>query len=78
MYSNQKIPAPFGQPCHSGRAAKQTPDIPAPPALSVEEEAAIPIIAEEKTVPKAAPGPSSLSLPLLAFLLFDLLSHKEG
>ncbi len=74
MYSNQKIPAPFGQPCHSGKSAKQLPDIPAPPMLSAEEKAAIPILAKEKTVPKAA---AALS-PLLAFLLFGLLFNKKG
>lgn len=73
MYSNQKIPAPFGQPCHSGKSAKQLPNIPAPSALSAEETA-IPIIAEAKTVPKATTAPSLL----LAFLLFGLLSNKEG
>lgn len=76
MYSNQKIPAPFGQPCRSGKTEKQTADIPAPPVLSAEEGISIPISAEEKVVPKAATGSSSL--PLLAFLLFDLLSNKEG
>lgn len=75
MYSDQKIPAPFGQPCHNRRTAKQTQDIPAPPALSAEEE--IPISAEEKAVPKAAADSSSLPTPFLAFLLFDLFSHKK-
>jgi len=77
MYSDQKIPAPFGQPRHNRRTAKQTSDIPAPPALSAEEKSSIPISAEEKAVPKAAAGSSSLPTPFLAFLLFDLLSHKK-
>lgn len=77
MYSHQKIPAPFGQPCQNGRTEKHAADVPVSPVFSAETETALPITAEEKAVSKAAAYSSSLSSPLLAFLLFDLFSNQE-
>lgn len=77
MYSNQKIPAPFNQPRPANsRKEKPTGESPTP-ALQKKavEKDVVPIIAKEKTVQrKASPNTS----PLLAVLLFDILSNKEG
>ena len=76
MYSNQKIPAPFNQPRPANsRKANPTSEPPTPSKNNAVEKDVVPIIAKEKTVQrKASPNTS----PLLAVLLFDILSNKEG
>ena len=78
MYSNQKIPAPFNQPRPANsRKEKPTGESPTP-ALQKKavEKDVVPIIAKEKTVQRK-PASRNTS-PLLAVLLFDILSNKEG
>lgn len=78
MYSNQKIPAPFNQPRHiNSREEKPSCKSPAPaPEKIPAHETTVPIISAEKTPQKKAAACSSS--PLLAFLLLDLFSNKEG
>ena len=75
MYSNQKIPAPFNQPQPANsRKEKPSSELPALQKKEVEKDV-VPIIAKEKTAPRKASHNTS---PLLAVLLFDILSNKEG
>lgn len=75
MYSNQKIPAPFYQPRTANqRKEKPTGEPPAPQKNTVEKDM-VTIIPKEKTVPRKASRSTSA---LLAVLLFDILSTKEG
>ncbi len=77
MYSNKNIPAPFNQPQRTNsQKEKPSGDLPAPTLQKkAVEKDVVPIIAKEKTVPrKASPNTS----PLLAVLLFDIFSNKEG
>lgn len=78
MYSNQNIPAPFNQPQRTNsQKEKPTSESPAPtPSKNNAEKDVVPIIAKEKTVQRK-PASHNAS-PLLAVLLFDILSNKEG
>lgn len=70
MYSKQRIPAPFGRPPRQNAAPPQ-PASPEPPV----EEKPISIQAAEDA---ASQPKASTASPLLALLLFDLFSNKEG
>lgn len=75
MYSNQKIPAPFYQPHHVSRRMEKPKSEPPAPQKNTVEKDMVPIIPKEKTVPRKASRSTSA---LLAVLLFDILSTKEG
>ena len=69
MYSRKKIPAPFGE---TQKAAEKKTEPAA--AFSQKETSKEPIAihAEEKTMPQGGGS------PVLAMLLLELLSKKEG
>lgn len=78
MYSNKNIPAPFNQP-RSTNSQKEKPvgELSTPTLQNgAVEKDVVPITAKEKTVQKKAASPNTS--PLLAVLLFDILSNKEG
>ncbi|MGM9916491.1 hypothetical protein [Anaerotignum sp.] len=78
MYSNKNIPAPFNQPQHTNsRKEKPESELPSPPLpKKAAEKDVVPIISKEKTVQRKAA--SHNTSPLLAVLLFNILSNKEG
>ena len=78
MYSNKKIPAPFDQPRFAGgkKTSPANRQPASPPQMDAEKKNAVPIAAKEKTMQKKAVPHSSS--PLLAFLLYDIFSNKEG
>ena len=69
MYSRKKIPAPFGRPQKTAEKPKETAKVFSQKETSKET---IAIHAEEKTTPQGGGS------PMLAMLLLELLSKKEG
>ena len=69
MYSRKKIPAPFGETQKTAEKKKETAT-----AFSQKETSKEPIAihAEEKTMPQGGGS------PMLALMLLELLSKKEG
>lgn len=69
MYSRKKIPAPFGKTQKTAEKKKETAA-----AFSQKETSKEPIAihAEEKTTPQGGGS------PMLALMLLELLSKKEG
>ena len=69
MYSRKKIPAPFGETQKTAEKKKETAT-----AFSQKETSKEPIAihAEEKTTPQSGGS------PMLALMLLELLSKKEG
>ena len=69
MYSRKKIPAPFGETQKTAKKKKETAA-----AFSQKETSKEPIAihAEEKTMPQNGGS------PMLALMLLELLSKKEG
>ena len=65
MYSRKKIPVPFGRPQKKAEKKKET-------ATAFSPKETIAIHAEEKTTPQGGGS------PMLAMLLLELISKKEG